>query len=92
VGIKTRRFDNIVAELEGWFDIHTELGSSLGGVHFEHTGENVTECIRWRRSAPHKGSTVSRASWPSARRPRSPPRPIPGETTLADVEQWLAAR
>ncbi|HEX7115398.1 MAG TPA: 3-deoxy-7-phosphoheptulonate synthase class II [Steroidobacter sp.] len=43
-GLKTRRFDNIVAELEAAFRIHRELGSWLGGVHFELTGENVTEC------------------------------------------------
>jgi 3-deoxy-7-phosphoheptulonate synthase len=43
-GYKTRRFDNILAELETAFRIHSELGSYLGGVHFELTGENVTEC------------------------------------------------
>jgi len=43
-GLKTRRFDNIVAELEGAFRVHREMGSWLGGVHFELTGENVTEC------------------------------------------------
>ncbi|HET6569653.1 MAG TPA: 3-deoxy-7-phosphoheptulonate synthase class II [Rhodothermales bacterium] len=43
-GIKTRRFENILAELEQAMDIHTALGSQLGGVHFELTGENVTEC------------------------------------------------
>ena len=43
-GVKTRRFDNIVAELESAFRIHRELGSYLGGVHFELTGEDVTEC------------------------------------------------
>ena len=43
-GIKTRRFDNILAELEAAFRIHKEMGSHLGGVHFELTGENVTEC------------------------------------------------
>jgi 3-deoxy-7-phosphoheptulonate synthase len=43
-GLKTRRFDNIVAELEASFRIHAEMGSRLGGVHFELTGENVTEC------------------------------------------------
>jgi len=43
-GYKTRRFDSILAELETAFRIHTELGSYLGGVHFELTGENVTEC------------------------------------------------
>jgi 3-deoxy-7-phosphoheptulonate synthase len=44
-GIKTRRFDNIVDELEQSFAVHSELGSRLGGVHFELTGDNVTECI-----------------------------------------------
>jgi 3-deoxy-7-phosphoheptulonate synthase len=44
-GIKTRDFANIVSELEHAFEIHQGLGSRLGGVHFELTGENVTECI-----------------------------------------------
>jgi 3-deoxy-7-phosphoheptulonate synthase len=44
-GIKTRHFDNIVAELEQSFEVHAGLGSRLGGVHFELTGEDVTECI-----------------------------------------------
>ena len=43
-GVKTRRFENIVAELETAFRIHREAGSYLGGVHFELTGEEVTEC------------------------------------------------
>ena len=44
-GIKTRRFDNIVGELEQSFALHTQLGSRLGGVHVELTGEDVTECV-----------------------------------------------
>ncbi len=43
-GTKTRRFDNIVSELESAFRVHEEMGSYLGGVHLELTGENVTEC------------------------------------------------
>lgn len=43
-GTKTRRFDNIVAELEAAFRVHHAMGSYLGGVHLELTGENVTEC------------------------------------------------
>jgi 3-deoxy-7-phosphoheptulonate synthase len=43
-GTKTRRFDNIIGELESAFRIHAEMGSYLGGVHLELTGENVTEC------------------------------------------------
>jgi len=44
-GIKTRRFDDIRAEVEQAFDIHRAAGQTLGGVHIELTGENVTECI-----------------------------------------------
>jgi len=44
-GFKTRRFDNIQSELDRSFDIHASLGSRLGGVHLELTGENVTECL-----------------------------------------------
>ena len=43
-GTKTRRFDNVVSELEAAFRIHKSQGSYLGGVHLELTGENVTEC------------------------------------------------
>ena len=44
-GIKTRRFDRILTELEKSFQILTDAGTHLGGVHFELTGENVTECL-----------------------------------------------
>ncbi len=44
-GIKTRRFDNILRELEQAFEIHASCDSVLGGVHFELTGEDVTECM-----------------------------------------------
>lgn len=44
-GVKTRRFDDILAELEQAFEIHERVGSYLGGVHFELTGEDVTECV-----------------------------------------------
>lgn len=43
-GLKTRRFESILSELEQAFTIHDRAGSILGGVHFELTGENVTEC------------------------------------------------
>ena len=43
-GIKTRNFDHILAELLACFDIHEQAGTYLGGVHFELTGEDVTEC------------------------------------------------
>ena len=44
-GIKTRRFDNILREVEQSFEIHEQMNTILGGVHFELTGDNVTECI-----------------------------------------------
>jgi 3-deoxy-7-phosphoheptulonate synthase len=44
-GIKTRRFEKILAELAKAFDILSEGGAHLGGVHFELTGDNVTECL-----------------------------------------------
>ena len=44
-GLKTRRFEKVLAELEATFQILGENGAHLGGVHFELTGENVTECI-----------------------------------------------
>ncbi len=44
-GIKTRRFENILSELEQSYRILHECGTHLAGVHFELTGENVTECI-----------------------------------------------
>jgi 3-deoxy-7-phosphoheptulonate synthase len=44
-GVKTRNFDDIRAELRQAFDLHGRMGSILGGVHFELTGENVTECL-----------------------------------------------
>jgi 3-deoxy-7-phosphoheptulonate synthase len=44
-GVKTRRFQNILRELEQAFEIHASCDSILGGVHFELTGEDVTECM-----------------------------------------------
>ncbi|HZO22350.1 MAG TPA: 3-deoxy-7-phosphoheptulonate synthase class II [Steroidobacteraceae bacterium] len=43
-GLKTRRFENILRELELAARIHAEMGSYLGGVHIELTGDDVTEC------------------------------------------------
>ena len=43
-GLKTRRFENILKELDLAFTIHAQMGSRLGGVHIELTGDDVTEC------------------------------------------------
>ncbi|MGD8339457.1 MAG: 3-deoxy-7-phosphoheptulonate synthase class II [Gammaproteobacteria bacterium] len=58
-GIKTRRFDNILAELQAAVRIHHQSGSVLGGVHLELTGDNVTECIGGARGL--KESDLARA-------------------------------
>ena len=44
-GYKTRHFDTILEELEHFFAIHRAEGTIPGGVHFELTGDNVTECM-----------------------------------------------
>ena len=44
-GIKTRRFEKILDELEKAFRILAYSGTHLGGVHFELTGDDVTECL-----------------------------------------------
>jgi 3-deoxy-7-phosphoheptulonate synthase len=49
-GLKTRRFDDIISEVEQSFAIHTGCGSRLGGVHLELTGEDVTECLGGARA------------------------------------------
>ena len=44
-GFKTRHFDRILAEVRSFFAIHKAEGTHAGGVHFELTGQNVTECV-----------------------------------------------
>ena len=44
-GYKTRRFDDVIAEVQGFFDVHRALGTWPGGIHVELTGDDVTECI-----------------------------------------------
>jgi 3-deoxy-7-phosphoheptulonate synthase len=53
-GIKTRRFRNIMVEMERAFDVHSDNRSRLGGVHLELTGENVTECTGGARDLGEK--------------------------------------
>jgi len=44
-GRKTRRFDDILTELKGFFAAHHDAGTWPGGVHLELTGDDVTECL-----------------------------------------------
>jgi len=44
-GHKTRRFEDILTEVDGFFAVHRALGTHPGGIHIEFTGDNVTECV-----------------------------------------------
>jgi len=44
-GYKTRRFDDVVDEVKGFFEAHREAGTHPGGIHVELTGDDVTECL-----------------------------------------------
>ncbi len=43
-GYKTRPFDSVLREVQDFFAVHTDEGTIPGGVHFEMTGQDVTEC------------------------------------------------
>jgi 3-deoxy-7-phosphoheptulonate synthase len=49
-GYKTRRFDQILKEVRGFFEVHQAEGTYAGGVHLEMTGQNVTECTGGARA------------------------------------------
>jgi 3-deoxy-7-phosphoheptulonate synthase len=44
-GLKTRSFERIIKEVRTFFEVHRAEGTHAGGVHFEMTGQNVTECL-----------------------------------------------
>ena len=44
-GYKTRRFDDVVDEVKGFFEAHRDAGTHPGGIHVELTGDDVTECL-----------------------------------------------
>ncbi len=44
-GYKTRKFDDILSEITSFFRVHKSLGTYAGGIHFEMTGQDVTECL-----------------------------------------------
>jgi len=61
-GIKTRSFDDILKELEVSLDAHEAMGTQLGGVHFELTGEDVTECVGGASGVTEEQLTTNYAS------------------------------
>ena len=80
-GLKTRDFDDILREVELTFDVHEGCGTPLGGVHFEMTGEDVTECIG---APPESRSTT----WTRTTRARA----TPGSTTGKRSKWAFASR
>lgn len=44
-GYKTRKFDDVMDEVRGFFEVHKALGTHPGGIHIELTGDDVTECV-----------------------------------------------
>lgn len=44
-GYKTRKFEDVLDEVQGFFDVHAQLGTVPGGLHVELTGDDVTECL-----------------------------------------------
>ncbi len=44
-GYKTRRFEDVVDEVKGFFEAHRAAGTHPGGIHVELTGDDVTECL-----------------------------------------------
>jgi 3-deoxy-7-phosphoheptulonate synthase len=49
-GYKTRPFERILDEVKGFFEVHAAEGTHAGGVHFEMTGQDVTECTGGARA------------------------------------------
>ena len=74
-GYKTRAFADVMAELNGFFDVHEELGTWPGGVHVELTGDDVTECVGGGDDLV-EADLVSRYETPV--RPAAQPQPVAG--------------
>ena len=52
-GRKTRHFEDVIAEIEGFFQAHRGAGTNPGGIHLELTGDNVTECLGGSEEIDH---------------------------------------
>ena len=55
VGVKTRSFDQILAEVRDFFQIHHAEGTYPGGIHCEMTGQDVTECVGGAQAITEQG-------------------------------------
>ena len=80
-GLKTRRFDDILAEIKSFFAVHRQEGTVPGGVHLELTAEDVTECLGGAEEIldqhldeRYRGALRPAAQRTSVARPRLPDR------------------
>jgi 3-deoxy-7-phosphoheptulonate synthase len=53
-GYKTRKFDDVLDEVKGFFEVHHKLGTHPGGIHIELTGDDVTECVGGGEEISHE--------------------------------------
>jgi 3-deoxy-7-phosphoheptulonate synthase len=53
-GYKTRKFDDVMDEVRGFFEVHKKLGTHPGGIHIELTGDDVTECVGGGEQISHE--------------------------------------
>ncbi|MBU6243370.1 MAG: 3-deoxy-7-phosphoheptulonate synthase class II [Acidobacteria bacterium] len=53
-GYKTRRFDDVMDEVRGFFEVHKSCGTHPGGIHIELTGDDVTECVGGGEEISHE--------------------------------------
>jgi 3-deoxy-7-phosphoheptulonate synthase len=57
-GYKTRRFDDVLEEVKGFFEVHKSLGTHPGGIHIELTGDDVTECVGGGEQISHEDLAI----------------------------------
>jgi 3-deoxy-7-phosphoheptulonate synthase len=53
-GYKTRRFEDVIEEVHGFFEVHRTIGTHPGGIHIELTGDDVTECVGGGEEISHE--------------------------------------
>jgi len=53
-GYKTRRFEDVIEEVHGFFEVHRAIGTHPGGIHIELTGDDVTECVGGGEEISHE--------------------------------------
>ena len=91
-GYKTRNFEDVMEEIQGYFAVHREEGSWPGGIHIELTGDNVTECLGGSDEVsirPSRGTLRDDVRSPSERPPVARPR-LPGGRALEELRTaWL---